>query len=118
MFLVNDILDYCQFKHSTLRLMIDKFNLHDTITEILSTMKIHADLNNISLILDNKLPKTLWINSDSRRITQILNNLIGNALKFTKLGGIKIKIFKKELERNLIYLKVKDTGSGMTEEII
>ncbi len=58
MSLVNDILDFCQFKHSTLKLMIDTFDLREMITEIFLTMKIRADLNNISLILDNKLPTT------------------------------------------------------------
>jgi len=58
LFLINDILDYCQFRHSNIKLMIDKFNLREIITEIFLTMKIHADLKNISLILDNRLPIT------------------------------------------------------------
>ena len=45
-------------------------------------------------------------------------NLISNALKFTKHGWIKIKIKKYNFENNLIYFKVKDTGSGMTEDVI
>ena len=45
-------------------------------------------------------------------------NLIGNALKFTKTGWIRVKIFKKRLESNFVFFEVKDTGSGMTNEVI
>lgn len=45
-------------------------------------------------------------------------NLISNALKFTRNGWIKIKIYKLSPQNNYIYFEVKDTGSGMTEEVI
>ena len=45
-------------------------------------------------------------------------NLISNALKFTKSGWIRIKAYKRNELSNVIYFEVKDTGSGMTEEVM
>ena len=88
------------------------------INEIYSTMNIVAKLKNIHLKIENELPDLYEMTSDRRRITQILLNLIGNALKFTRNGWIKLKVFKKNEQSNLVNFEVKDTGSGMTEDVI
>ena len=56
------------------------------INEVYSTMKIVAKLKNLQLKIENELPDLYEMTSDRRRITQILLNLIGNALKFTRNG--------------------------------
>ena len=56
------------------------------INEVYSTMKIVAKLKNPQLKIENELPDLYEMTSDRRRITQILLNLIGNALKFTRNG--------------------------------
>ena len=56
------------------------------INEVYLTMNIVAKLKNLQLKIENELPELYEMTSDRRRITQILLNLIGNALKFTRNG--------------------------------
>eukprot|EP00828_Plagiopyla_frontata_P010684 TRINITY_DN1574_c0_g1_i3.p1 TRINITY_DN1574_c0_g1~~TRINITY_DN1574_c0_g1_i3.p1 ORF type:complete len:406 (-),score=54.97 TRINITY_DN1574_c0_g1_i3:120-1337(-) len=118
MSLINDILDYCQHKNQSLRLIIETFRLSEMINEIFKTMGILAKLKKLKLKIENYLPDEFEITSDRRRVTQVLMNLISNALKFTRSGWIRVKIYKRSQDRNIIYFEVKDTGSGMSEDVI
>jgi CheY-like chemotaxis protein len=71
--------------------------------------------NKLSIIIDKSTPK--WVKGDLGKVTQILNNLINNALKFTLNGSVKVKVARIE-ETNRVKFDVKDTGRGISSENI
>ncbi|EGR29697.1 phospholipid-translocating p-type flippase family protein, putative [Ichthyophthirius multifiliis] len=113
-FMVNDILDFTQIKANKFSLNYQIFDFLDLIKQIILLLNIEARKKQIELLYqyDPQLPT--FIHSDQNRIRQVLINLIGNALKFTKQGSITI-IVKKKLV-NKILVQVKDTGIGIQEK--
>ena len=118
MSLINDILDYIQFKENKMSLNISKFNLNSTLKDIYNLMKIQTDIKKIDLDINNLLKDNFYIFSDERRLKQILINLISNSLKFTLKGKITIKLSEHKKEKNLLIFSVIDTGVGIKKENI
>ena len=114
--LINDILDYSQIKMNKLKISISSINLKKIIDEIISLMDITASLKKISLKLSFMMNENTIIQSDERRIKQVLINLIGNALKFTNYGFVELKV--SECGENYIKFEIIDTGVGIKPEII
>ena len=116
---INDILDYSKIEAGKLTLKKQEFvlqNLLDSVTDLFG-FKIHEKGIKLIFEIDSNVPNILV--SDSLRISQILNNLIGNAVKFTHEG--KIIVHLKLLEKNEkdktanIEFCVEDTGIGISE---
>lgn len=110
--LIADILDISRIQAERLKFEMEKGQVADCIKETVENMKQFADKQNIVIATEiAKLPK---IRLDKGRITQVLNNLIDNAIKFTPQKG-KI-IVEAEEQNNNILVKVKDTGVGIPEK--
>lgn len=117
MSMINDLLDYSAINNNKMSLTINEFSLNEIISETLSLMEIQASCKKIKLELINELQSINPIlKSDSRRLKQILINLIGNAIKFTQKGTIKLKVKRVEIP-NIIKFEVIDSGVGIKEEI-
>lgn len=113
--LISDILDISSIESGQLKIIINKVNLRKFY---LSTFSIHKDLielvhtKNIKLLLE--IPeKPVYIQVDEMRLKQVVYNLIGNAIKFTSHGHIKIGYALGD--ENIIFF-VEDTGCGIREE--
>jgi signal transduction histidine kinase/DNA-binding response OmpR family regulator len=115
---INDILDYSKIEANKLTLEKTSFELDKLLLNVTNLFDYQAHEKKIDLHIDydNKIPKTLI--ADPLRITQIFNNLVGNAVKFTNSGYIEIKTTLIEKKNNQLTLKcsVKDSGIGMDEE--
>jgi len=110
--LIIDILDISRIQAGRLKFELKKVQPVDCIRESITNMKPLADEKNIAITIKiDKLPK---ITLDNDRVTQVLTNLIDNAIKFTPEKG-KITIEAKK-QKNDILVKVKDTGIGISEE--
>jgi len=107
--------------------MKERFNLRDVITSVIEDMRTtNNQLNNNEKIV--KLlyePKDIFVTADKGRITQVISNLLNNAIKFTKEGSVSIEVEEKEDKREedsqvkqLVVVKVKDTGIGLDSEIL
>ncbi len=114
--LVNDILDYSKIEAGKLELEKSNFHLENLINEIMALNNISVD--NAGLLLEAIIEKDVPVNliGDPFRIKQIILNLMGNAIKFTKKG--RIKLFVKALKQQegkevVIEFEVKDTGIGI-----
>lgn len=109
--LVNENLDYEKIRSNKISLIKTKFNVFEVLSNLRTQMEQKA------LEADDKLlvncPKDLFIYADKDRFTQIMVNLIQNALQFTKNGEIKI-IGKRVTHGTQVI--VQDTGIGMNEE--
>ena len=118
LFLINDILDFSKIEAGKLELDAAEFIVHDLVESVLGILAPKADEKNLDLIatFDITVPGPLI--GDAGRLRQILINLVGNALKFTKKGGVRIHVALGELQEKSIVLKfsVTDTGIGIPVE--
>ena len=115
--IINDILDFSKIESGKLELNIEKINLFELTNRVMDIFKLHAEVKKIDLILhiEDNVPNFLF--ADSIRLKQILVNLIGNALKFTKIGHVKLDISSEssadDEQRCHLTFSVKDTGIGI-----
>lgn len=114
--IINDILDLSKIDANRLTVENAPASPKVIIDEVIHAIHPQAVAKNLSLNLhyDSKTPKL--IQSDARRITQILFNLINNAIKFTKKGGVEVLVGSKTLEgQEFVEFSIKDTGIGIHE---
>jgi signal transduction histidine kinase len=115
---LNDILDFSKVEAGKLVLESTPFSVEDVIGNVVNTFGPQADEKGIALhiILDPELPASLL--GDPQRLTQLMNNLTSNAVKFTPRGDIKITArVRRQTEASIeLEISVQDTGIGMTEE--
>jgi CheY-like chemotaxis protein/anti-sigma regulatory factor (Ser/Thr protein kinase) len=97
-----------------------EFSLKKVLSEVISSLQQSAKENEtkISLDYDENIPKSLL--SDSMKISQILINLVGNGLKFTKKGDVTVitRLLRKSDDDVTIYFEVRDTGIGISDDQI
>jgi signal transduction histidine kinase len=120
--LITDILDVARIEAGTLILERDSLNLTDLITTAIVDAENQVNISGkrIEIAYSHKQlqqsqeKKDLIVLADKDRILQVLSNLLGNALKFTKEGRITITT---DNEDNQVVVKVKDSGTGIDREI-
>ncbi|WP_396159353.1 response regulator [Flavobacterium sp.] len=116
--LVNDILQMNKIEEKRIVLENLIFNLTDEITTIKNSVEYIADKNNDTLTveIDTSIPEFLI--GDKLRLSQIIMNLVSNALKFTKNGHVSLIADLKHVEGSTYFIefKVKDTGIGIAKE--
>lgn len=115
--LVGDILDFSQIKKGILNLVVKTFSLKELLDQILNLMRYQAEMKHIKLILEYTLSKDVVMESDDRRICQLLVNLLSNAIKFTMKGSVTLKI-SSTFYNNLLKFEVKDTGIGIKPQLV
>ncbi|OAZ05153.1 response regulator [Flavobacterium succinicans] len=113
--LVNDILQINKIEENRIVLESMTFNISDEIEMIIRSLSFlsQTNKNKVELLIDPKIPE--YLIGDKLRFSQILMNLISNALKFTKKGTITITATLEKTEEKLNYIgfKIKDTGVGI-----
>ncbi|MFP4599966.1 MAG: CheR family methyltransferase [Persicimonas sp.] len=112
--IINDILDLSKIEAGKLEVDRSLVAPDKLVAEVASLMYVRAEDKGLPLEIefDGKLPET--IETDPRRLRQILVNLVGNALKFTDDGRVCVRTSFDEADHQL-YLEVIDTGIGMSE---
>ncbi|PIF63294.1 PAS domain-containing hybrid sensor histidine kinase/response regulator [Flavobacterium sp. 11] len=117
--IINNILDFSKIESGKLELNVEQVNLFDLIHHVIDIFKYQAEINNIDLIVNIDATVPNYVLVDSVRLKQILVNLIGNAMKFTKEGSVALNVTAVFSENeNQCHLKflVKDTGIGIKDE--
>lgn len=109
--LINDILDISRIEAGHEEVDINKFNANHAIDEVIAMIQPQAKQQNIDLLHESE--DTVVISSDVDMFRHIIQNLIGNAVKFTKKGQVTVS--SRQNENNII-VKVIDTGIGIAEE--
>ncbi|MFN6482198.1 MULTISPECIES: response regulator [unclassified Nostoc] len=112
--LINDILDLAKIESGTMSLDIEQIAFTDLETSLEQTFRQVAHNKELSFTieLDEKLPPTIY--NDSKRLQQVLKNLLANAFKFTEKGGVKLQI--AQADNLMIAFAVSDTGIGIPAE--
>ncbi|MBR0428788.1 MAG: hypothetical protein IJK17_01745 [Lachnospiraceae bacterium] len=115
---INDILDYSQIESGMLKIIPVSYDLQTTIRTVNDMVSSAAAEKELQLTydIDPKLPSLL--RGDEIRIRQCLLNIMNNAVKFTKSGGVTFSVSCEKAGFQEVYLKfsIKDTGGGMSEE--
>ncbi len=111
--LLNDILDLAKIESGKIQIMPEPTNAVQVATGVVHLLKFKASEKNLKLEIqvEENFPETLLM--DPGKLTQILTNLIGNAIKFTNSGGILLRLSKEEEE---LKFAVIDTGVGIPPE--
>lgn len=116
--LVNDILDFSKIESGKILLDEKVFHIRELLYSIIYSLGIKAEEKGITLkyFIDEKLPSLLL--GDPVKLTQILTNLIGNAIKFTHQGSVTIELKTKEINDYIVNIdfSVTDTGIGIAKE--
>ena len=120
MALINDILDFSKIESGRIEFDRVQFKLLEIITGIHHSLGVKAEEKEIDFILDTppKLPHQLI--GDQVRLNQILINIIGNAIKFTNSGHVKLKVTTEKplAGRQIVNFEVSDTGIGIDKDKI
>lgn len=116
--LINDILDMSKIESGKMRLIEEKCNLMEMIQGLHPLLEAKLNENNIQYIADIQL-KNHWFLADSLRLNQVLVNLLGNALKYSKPDGhVWLTVRETEEEKGFsnLYFQVRDDGIGISPE--
>jgi PAS domain S-box-containing protein len=116
--MINDLLDFQKIEAGKLTIENNPFNLQELFEQIIKGLSFHAKDSKNTLELHISDGLDTWVKGDKTRLSQVLNNLITNALKFTNAGSVEVKVklvsqFNNKLK---VYFEVKDTGIGIAPE--
>lgn len=116
--LLNDILDFSKIEAGRLELENAPFNMHELCQEVLSLVSTRAHEKKVETLFHIAPGTPSQVRGDAARIRQILYNLLGNALKFTSEGYVKLSLTAQQIEDSHVtfHIAVEDTGIGIPED--
>lgn len=112
--LIEDLDVISKLESGVIEMNISKFNIIDLTKEVVSSLDLKIKEKNAIVTIQNNLNKPVWVMADAEKISQVLSNLIVNAIKYGKENGeIIVKIF--DLDENIL-IEVADNGQGIEEK--
>lgn len=116
---LNNTLEFAKIESGNIELENAEFNIFTIIDQIISTLSVEAKEKNLNLtyIIEKDVPQKIF--GDSSRLSQIIYNLVGNAIKFTAIGSVTLKVKVQKIDpANCLHLliSVQDTGVGLAPE--
>ncbi len=125
--LLNDILEMSKIEAGRMTLQVENFDLRAMLNDLEAMFRVLARGKRLSLevVVDQDVPH--WVTGDEQKLHQVLNNLLGNAVKFTDEGGVAVRIGVKppavekggteqnNRDRLMLTFEVEDTGPGIPE---
>lgn len=111
--LIDEILDVSKADAGKLQLNPSETSLDELLFDIYSLLKIKAYERGIELIIRYEGPVPTTIYTDPVRLKQVLFNIVGNAVKFTSSGYVKVTVSMESKRRRLLVFDVEDTGKGI-----
>ena len=112
--LINDILDLSKIEAGRLEVVLQQTSVTVLLNTVKETLWVLAQEKGLEMILDVE-PDLPMVKTDESKLHQVLTNIVGNAIKFTETGSVKIKAFKYG---GKVKVKVTDTGIGISEEML
>lgn len=117
--LINDILDISKIEEGKLELADVEFAFEKMVNNVITVVKVKADEKNIDLSLTISNDTPAYVNADELRLSQVITNLLTNAIKFTPSEG-KVSLHVSQLEQNnqfaTLRIEVADNGIGIEKE--
>ncbi len=114
--IINDILDLSKIEAGKMTVELARCHVCQLVAEVASTLRVRATGKGIKLLVEHVFPLPQTIESDPLRLRQIVVNLVGNALKFTETGAVRIRVRCQSLDQGSprIMLDVIDSGIGLS----
>jgi CheY-like chemotaxis protein len=112
--IINDILDFSKIEAKKIELEYMEFDLHELIADVISILDLKAKEKGLKLSVSYDKNTKQYFYSDKLRVSQIIMNLLGNAIKFTEKGEVSLLVSK--LSDESYKFEVKDTGIGLSYE--
>jgi len=116
--IINGILDFSRIESQRMILVKDRFSIVDMIGMIETMLMPIANSKNIKLVFEHNIVEGVMLDGDETRLKQVMINLINNAIKFTREGGVEVSLqmeFLSSAECQFTF-EVKDTGIGIADE--
>jgi signal transduction histidine kinase/CheY-like chemotaxis protein len=113
--LINDVLDIAKIEAGKLTLDIGKLDLQQLFDEVYTVTHVQAAQKGLKLTFEDQVEGGIKARADFGKIKQVLINLIGNSLKFTAKGGIRVRA-KAHADLGHMLIEVEDTGVGIASE--
>ncbi|MEM1409808.1 MAG: ATP-binding protein, partial [Pseudomonadota bacterium] len=114
--LINDILDMSTIDSGDVRLNHRPFSLNTVIEGVVALHEPEASNKKIAIKIDTHADLDVLRQGDENRLSQVLHNLVGNAVKFTATGHVVVEARASQQQPSDVMIRVRDTGIGMTEE--
>ena len=115
--LLNDILDYSRLEAGRLELARDEVDLHAELAYAAALFQPRAKEKGISLSCEIEPHVPAWIYGDALRLRQVLLNLVGNAVKFTDRGHVRLSAYaNRGMMASELVFEVEDSGIGIADE--
>ena len=116
--LVNDILDISKIESGKMEIIDRTYDVTGLLSDVINMVRTKAEEKNLwfYINIDETIPSELW--GDGTRNRQILTNILNNAVKYTKEGGVSLSVIGEPIENDQILLKIQvtDTGIGIREQ--
>jgi signal transduction histidine kinase len=110
--LINDLLEVSRIDAGHFALKVDDFDLAALLDQQAELFALRAADKGLQFQLQLQLPRPCWVRGDAARLRQVLNNLLGNAVKFTRRGSIRL-VARQGDRPGWVTLAVVDTGDGI-----
>lgn len=110
--LLNNILDNIKLERGALELENIDFSLRELFENSTTLFRLKAQEKGIKLCLDYSDELKPFYKGDPLRISQVINNIIANAIKFTEVGKVTVKVFQ---DNDRVHIAISDTGIGMSD---
>lgn len=116
--LIEDVLDLSKIEAGKINFDLKPVSLEQLTQDVIHSFSSEAGRKGIELTRDFRMDGDVSVLGDPVRLRQILNNLIGNSLKFTEKGSVRFMVRLEELNKDIVsvYFEVKDTGIGISTE--
>jgi len=114
--LINELLDMAKIEAGTVALENVPVDLHNLVVEVLDLMKVRTNEKLLELCLEKSPEVPPFVRTDPAKLRQILINLVANAVKFTKRGGVTVYLHAERSPRLSLQMEVADTGVGIPIE--
>lgn len=116
--IINDILDFSKIEAGKIDLENAKFSVLEVLNQVLLTLAPKSAEKSLNLNYEIGTGLPTWVYGDSERLAQVLFNLVGNAIKFTQVGSVVVRVTCEtalEEDKKKIEFTVTDTGVGMSD---
>lgn len=119
--IINDVLDFSRIEAGKLHIEHAPFELRALIDEVLGLLRVNAADKGLRLLTDVRLPQPCWVQGDAARIRQMLHNLLGNAIKFTDIGEVRLAVARHKTDGQgdsdgALRFTIQDSGVGIPPE--
>ena len=114
--LINDVLDMSKIEAGHITLNLHSFDLLRLLNTTQEMLEFKADAKKLQLLFEIDPSTPQYVRTDERKLRQVLINLLNNALKFTDIGGVTLRVKSSPAESYRLLFEIEDTGAGIALE--